>query len=102
MSQLTDILTAVKDEKLTLDQCERYRDMLVHIYTTVLLERAELRKKEAIYFMEHKLESDVATKRAWRVTPEGQRLLMLEAYKAALPKEIDSLRSRIYSLLPRI
>lgn len=102
-SLLHEILEQVKEENLTLTQCESMRDQLVHIYTTVLLERATLRKKEALFFMqkmagEEKM-SDVAIKRKWRMTPEGQRLIDLEAYKMALPKEISSLQSRIFGLI---
>ncbi len=96
---LKELLEAVKEEALSKELIEKYRDALIHIHTKVCIERAELKKTEAFFFINSKEESDIAKKRAWRVTPEGQRLLEIEAYKAALPKEIDSLRSRIYSLL---
>ena len=103
MSQLKELLTAVKDKNLSKEQIDSYRYELIHLFSAVCIERADLKKKEAFYFMDTMekdgSESDVSIKRKWRITPEGQRLLDLEAYKTLLPKEIDSLRSRIYSLL---
>ncbi len=103
MSKLKDLLISVQDKALSKEQCEDYHAELTHLYSGVLMERAELRKKEALYFADKMRDnpdlSDANIKRQWRVEPEGQRLLELEAYKAILPKEIDSLKSRIYSLL---
>lgn len=103
MSQLTTLLNEVKEENLDLPHLELLRDKLIHLFSLVMLERAELKKKEALYFAEKMREnpdeSDARIKRMWRVTQDGLRLLELEAYKTILPKEIDSLKSRIYSLL---
>jgi len=97
--KLKELLETVKDERLPQPMLEKYRDELIHLQTMVLMERADLQKKEAFYFLDNKKENDVSTKRAWRVTPEGQRLIELDAYKSALPKEIKSLESRVYALL---
>lgn len=103
MTQLATILKEVQDDKLDLVHLELLRDKLVHLFSLVMLERADLKKKEALYFAEkmreNPEESDARIKRMWRVTTEGLRLLELEAYKVILPKEIDSLKSRVYSLL---
>lgn len=96
---LRETLAAVKDKNLNKQQIEEYYDDLTHVYSAVCLELAELKKLEAFYFLDHKQETDIATKRAWRVTKEGQRMLELEAYKTVIPKEIASLKNRIYSLL---
>lgn len=97
--KLVDLLTAVKEKNLTKRQIEEYYDDLTHVFSSVCIELAELKKAEAFYFIEHKAESDVATKRAWRVTSDGQRMLELEAYRTVIPKELASLKNRIYSLL---
>lgn len=97
--KLKDLLAAVPDKKLTKQQIEGYYDDLTHLYSGVCLELADLKKKEAFYFIDHKQDSDVATKRAWRVTPEGQRMIELDTYKNVIPKELASLKNRIYSLL---
>lgn len=101
MGQLSTLLEIVKDEKLTLPDLEKYRDQLTHLYSAILIERSELRKREAFFFMDESRRelSDVQKKREWRITPEGQRLLEIDAYRAAVPKELDSLKSRIYSQL---
>ncbi len=98
---LRDLLLAVKDEKLSKEQIEKYRDEMIHLFTAICLELAEKKKLEALYFVKHMNPqvSDISIKRTWRASPEGQRLLELEAYKTALPKEIDSLKSRVYALL---
>ena len=102
-TQLSNLLTAVKEKNLNKEQLEDFYSQMIHLNTQILIERAELRKKEAFFFMDSKQvdpnESDTSIKRRWRVTSEGQRLLELEAYKSALPKELDSIKTRIYSFL---
>lgn len=101
MSRLTQLLEAVKTKNLSKAQLEDYHADLIHLYSAVLIERSDLRKKEAFYFAEKMRDgaSDVSIKRMFRVTDDGQRLLELEAFKAILPKEIDSIKTRIYALL---
>lgn len=96
---LKEALEAVKDKNLTLRQLEDFRDDLIHIHTMLQLEMSELEKKEAFYFMDSKEETDIAKKRAWRVTVDGQRLIELNRWTKAVVKEVDSLKSRIYSLI---
>ena len=96
---LKETLAAVKDKKLSKEQIEDFYGDLTHLYSSVCLELSDLKKKEAFYFIDHKAESDVATKRLWRVTPEGQRMIELEMYKNVIPRELASLKNRIYALL---
>jgi hypothetical protein len=96
---LRELLVAVKDKNLSKEQIEDYYGDLTHVYSSVCLELADLKKKEAFYFLDHKQDTDVATKRAWRVTSDGQRMIELEAYKNVIPRELASLKNRIYSLL---
>lgn len=96
---LKELLTAVKEKNLSKEQLEEYYSDLTHIYTSVCLELSEKKKLEAFYFLDHKAESDVATKRQWRVTSDGQRMIELETYKNVIPRELSSLKTRIYSLL---
>lgn len=103
MSVLTSLLEKVKDDKLSKEQVEDYHAELTHLFSAVMLERADLKKKEALFFAqkmhENPDESDARIKRQWRITTEGLRLIELEAYKTIIPKEISSLKNRIYSLL---
>lgn len=100
---LKELLNAVDDKKLTKAQVEEYYDDLTHIYSKVCMELADLKKKEALFFAEKMREnpenSDAHIKRIFRVTHEGLRLIDLEAYKAIVPRELSSLKNRIYSFL---
>lgn len=96
---LRELLESVKDTKLSKPQIEAYYDELTHLYSDVCFALADLKKKEAVYFIDHKQDSDVATKRMWRVTPDGARMIDLETYKNVIPRELASLKNRIYSLL---
>lgn len=97
--KLRELLEAVKDKKLSKEQIEDYYGDLTHVYSSVCMELSDLKKKEAFYFIDHKQDSDVATKRAWRVTVDGQRMIELETYKNVIPRELASLKNRIYALL---
>lgn len=96
---LRELLEVVKDENLGQRQLESYRDDLIHLHSSMQLRAAELEKQEARFFMASHLDTDIATKRAWRVTDAGQELISLNRELKAIVKEIDSLKSRIYSLL---
>lgn len=94
-----DLLLAVQDENLPLDKIELYRDSLVHLHSAMQIERAGLKKAEALFFLENKESTAVANKMAWRASQDGMRLLDIEAYIRAAVKEIDSLKSRVYRLI---
>ncbi len=94
-----ELLEAVKEENLPLDKIELYRDSLVHLHSAMQIERASLKKAEALYFLANKESTAVSNKMAWRGSQEGQRLLDIEAYIRAAVKEIDSLKSRVYRLI---
>lgn len=100
---LKQTLEAVNDKNLNKSQVESYFDDLTHMYSKVCMELADLRKKEALFFADKMREnpenSDAHIKRLFRVTPEGLRLIDLKAYQAIIPRELSSLKNRIYSLL---
>ena len=97
--KLDEALRAVKDETLPLAKLEELRDDLIHLLTELRLERAKLKKLEAMYFLESKESSIQAKKYAWRATPEGQRLIEVDAYIPAVNMECDGLQSRIYAAI---
>ncbi len=103
MSQLRDLFEKVKDESLSKEQIEKYRDELIHLHSAMQLELASIEKASAFYFMDLKRanpeESDISIKRKWKVEEKGQREIELNRFVKAIVKEIDSLRTRIYSLL---
>ena len=98
---LEQLFEAVKDESLSLQDIERYRDQMIHLHTRMQIEMADIEKSEAIYFNEKTQPdvSDVSIKRIWRATEKGQRQILLNRYLKAIAKEIDSLRSRVYRLV---
>lgn len=98
---LLELFQKVREPSLTREQLEEYRDALCNLYAEINVECADLEKKEALYFMAQKTPeiSDVGIKRMWRVTTEGQRLILLNRYIKASAKVIDSLKSRIYATI---
>lgn len=109
MSQLLDTIKAVQEQNLTKSQLEQYHADLTNLYAQMLWEMAELEKKEAVYFLEHKTminskgeheeRSDIAIKRMWRGIPEGQRLIELKNYEKATSKVLSSLKNRIFATM---
>ena len=95
---LSDLLEKVKDEHLSLEQCEKLRDSLIHIKTDVYSQLAEHKKKRALFIASS--EGSVATRKMhFDATPEGQRLFELQGILGGLQGEIDALQSRIYGHL---
>ena len=94
--KLIEVIKAVKEKNLPKDKLEEYRDDLSNLAAEMQFEMADLKKEEAIYFMEHRQDTDVATKRAWRITKSGQRLIELSHYYKATEKILSSLKSRLY------
>lgn len=96
--KLEELFKKVREKELSREALEEYRDDLVGLFGQMSIETADLKKKEAIYFLENKKETDVATRRAWDSTKEGQRLIELRYYCKATEKLISSLKDRIYKL----
>ena len=97
---LIEIIMAVKEQNLSKDKLEQYRDTLANLYAEMKLENADIEKEEAKYFFErtNPETSDVSIKRKWRATEMGQRQILLKNYFRAMDKLLDSLRSRLYSI----
>lgn len=99
MSQLADTLLAVRDEKLELEMCEKYRDTLIHLKTDLQNEIADHKKRRALWLMASEITGVEAKKLAYDATEDGQRLIELVGMVRGLPDEIDGLQSRIYAHL---
>jgi hypothetical protein len=97
--KLIDLIEAVKEQNLTKDQLEGYRDQLSGLFAQMQLEMAELEKQEA-YFMNDKQheESVAAAKIRWKATEIGTRLIVLKRYCLATKEMLNSLKSRLYSI----
>ena len=97
---LLELLEAVRDETLSREQVEDYRDKLIHVHTKMQWELADIEKEEARFIYSKPQEiPDVKHKREWKSTEKGQRQIELNRFLKAVVKEIDSLKSRIYSLI---
>lgn len=96
--KLLELFQAVKDDKLSKDQLERYRDQLASLYAEMKLEYSDLEKKEAIYLLNSEAPNWTAKKASWKGTTEGQRMIDLKNWMGATSKVIDSLKSRLYSI----
>ena len=99
MSKLLELLDAVKDEHLSLEQCEKYRDDLIHIKTRLHNEIADYKKKRAIWLVSSEIKGVEARKMAYDGTTDGQRYIELKGMMGGLQGEIDGLQSRIYGHL---
>lgn len=95
---LKELLLKVNEKQLSKEQIEGYRDELSNLYALLMLELADLRKAKAIYFIEQKQKTDVATERQWAVTKEGQREIEIAHYAKAVEKILSSLKSRLYQV----
>ncbi len=94
---LKELLLAVRQEGLSQPLLEKYRDQLIYLRTDIHMERAELKRKRALFLLESKETSVAAKKLSFDGTPEGQRLFTLDGYATSIKAEIESLRDRIFS-----
>lgn len=99
---LKRLIEAVKEQGLTRTQLENYRDEMTSLFGDMALAMADCEKAEAVYFIVQKNrepdKSDVAIKRLWNVTEQGQRQIDLKHGLKALEKLLSSIRSRIFSI----
>lgn len=95
---LKELFIAVKEKNLSKTQLEEYRDELSSLFAQIHLEMAEKEKAEALFIVESKLASDVAKKRIWNATPDGQRLIDLKHMSKGAEKILSSLKSRLYAI----
>lgn len=98
--KLNELITAVKEQNLTKDQLEAYRDQLSGLYAQMQMEMAELEKLEALFMQrEYGDKNSVASvKLGWKGTEKGQRLIELKRYCLATKEMLNSLKSRLYSI----
>lgn len=94
---LRELLNAVQEKNLTKTMLEDYHTELTHLYSLLLLEKSDLEKDEALYFLNHEQKSDIAAVRKWKGSAQGQRLIELDNYSKVITKNLQSLKSRMYS-----
>lgn len=97
---INQLIQAVKEEKLSREQLESYRDQMSNLFADMQLELAELEKTEALFMGRKPDEVSVAQRKLeFKATREGQRLIELKRYALALKELLNSLKSRIYQLI---
>jgi len=98
--KLIELLTSVKEKNLSREELEKYRDQLSHLFAEIMLELAELEKKEALFMGQITEDESVAQKKVyWKASPDGQREIELKRYTLAIKEILNSLKSRIYQLI---
>ncbi len=96
---LQELIEAVKEERLTKDQLEAYRNQMSDLFSKMQFEMADIEKEEAIYMNGKQDEESVASRKiAWKATQGGQRLIELKRYALATKEMLNSLKSRLYSI----
>lgn len=97
---LESLINAVKEQTLSREQLEGYRDQMSQLFAQMMLEMADIEKEEAL-FMNGKddRESVASRKIQWKATEKGQRLIVLKRYCLATKEMLNSLKSRIYQLI---
>ena len=97
--KLQDLIKSVKEENLSKDKLENYRDDLSTLFAEMQLELASIEKKEALFMNTKTAEQSVAeTKIKWKATDEGQREIMLKRYCLATKELLNSFKNRLYSI----
>ncbi len=97
--KLRELIDAVKEEKLTKDQLEDYRDDMSELFADMQIEMAELEKTEARFLDDKGDGLSVAQRKVmWKATTPGQRLIELKRYCLATKEMLNSLKSRLYSI----
>lgn len=99
MSQLTDLLKAVKDEHLTKTDLERYHTALSGLYGDLMIQIAALKKEKALFEAADPNKSVAKMKVEWKATEKGQRLIELEGYARATSTQLRSLKNRLFAWL---
>ena len=96
--KLIELIQAVKEEKLSKEQLEAYRDQLSNLYADMQIEMATLEKEEASFMCDPDVsDRSVAERKVlWKGRQSGQRLITLKRYAIATKEMINSLKSRIY------
>lgn len=96
--KLLELIKEVDEKGLSKEQLEGYHTALASLFSQMQIELAGVRKLKAVYFIEKREKTDIATERNWQVTTEGQREIELSHYSKAAEKILSSLKSRLYSI----
>lgn len=96
--RLQELIIKVKEQNLSREQLEDYREELSSLYAQLQLEKGEIEKEEALFMMTNAEKSVAQRKIEWKGTPKGQRLITIKSYCLAVKELLNSLKSRLFSL----
>ncbi len=95
---LSEAIKAVREENLTKDQLEEYRNQMSVLLAEMQIEASELEKDEALFMAARDDNESVALRKVtWKATQGGIRLLVLKRYISATKTLMTSLRDRLYN-----
>lgn len=98
MTTLQDLFLAIKEENLTKDRLEGYHKALSELRGQMRMELAEITKRKAVYLLQNPEISVAQRKITFAGTPDGQREIELKAYIGAVGDNLNSVKSRLYSI----
>ena len=104
MTRLTELINAIKVERLSREQLEQYYAELTSLYATTALAMSDLEKDEAKYLdknlmVENKAMSEATRRRQWRATKEGLDLIQAKNEVKVIEKLLQSVKHRIFNVL---
>lgn len=102
---LSELIISVKENNLSKDKLEDYRDQMSSLYAEMQIELSEVEKEHALFFesmtppiWQGEKFTDIAIKRKWQATQKGLREIVLKRYCLATKELLNSLKSRLYSI----
>lgn len=96
--RLLDLFQEVKEESLTKDQLEDYRNELSGLYSMMQIELGQVKKRKAMFMGVNPEESNALRLRKWSATEDGLREIELKSYIRATSPILSSLRDRLYQV----
>ena len=96
--ELKDLIVSVREQNLTKDELEGYRDQLSGLFAQFQLEMADKEKEEALFMNQPGDKSVAQRKVEWKATDSGQRLIVLKRYATATKELLSSLRNRLFNV----
>ena len=99
MTKLELTLQAIKEENLSKEKLDQLYSDLSLLRSDVRINLAKLQKEKAMFMLTEPKLSIAQRKVNWQSRPEGQREIELKAYVYALGDALNSVKTRIYSML---
>lgn len=100
MSTLQELMVIVKEKDLSKEQLESYYTDLCNLKAQLNQTFAQLKKEEAMFLVNRQDGESVASvKIRWFATEHGQKKIDIEWDIKTIATLLDSVKTRIYSLL---